>query len=137
MLSMGYDLQSGSHSVHQLQYHIVWCVKYRRTVITREVGDRLTEILKELCEKADVELVATQNEVDHVHIVVRMKPNQQISKLVNSLKGVTARRLFQEFKWLKNRLWGGHLWSPSYFVVTVGGAPLDAIKKYVESQRKA
>jgi putative transposase len=64
-----------------------------------------------------------------------MKPDQQVSKLVNSLKGVSARKLFQEFKWIKNRLWGGHLWSPSYFVVTVGGAPLDAIKKYVENQR--
>jgi putative transposase len=134
-VSVQYELQSGSHSVHQLQYHIVWCVKFRRTVITREVGDRLSEILKELCDKADVELLATQNEDDHVYIVVRMKPNQQISKLVNSLKGVTARRLFQEFKWLNNRLRGGHLWSPSYFVVTVGGAPLDGIKKYIESQR--
>jgi len=104
--------------------------------MTREAGDRLTQILKELCPKADVELVATQNEVDRVHVVVRMKPNQQISKLVNSLKGVTARRLFQEFKWLKRRLSGGHLWSPSYFVVTVGGAPSGAIKKYVESQRQ-
>ncbi|MBI4640381.1 MAG: IS200/IS605 family transposase, partial [Candidatus Tectomicrobia bacterium] len=72
----------------------------------------------------------------HVHIVVRMKPDQQISQLVNSLKGATARRLFQEFPWLNNRLWGGHLWSPSSFVVTVGGAPLDAITQYVESQRK-
>lgn len=89
----------------------------------------------QLCEKLDVELLATENEVDHVHLVVRIKPDQQISKLVNSFKGVTARRLFQEFPTLKNRLWGGHLWSPSYFVVTVGGAPLDAIKKYVESQR--
>jgi putative transposase len=133
---MKYDLQSGSHSVHQLQLHIVWCVKYRRTVLTREVGDRLSALLRELCEKADVELLATENEVDHVHIVVRTKPTHQLSKLINSLKGVTARRLFQEFPRLKNRLWGGHLWSPSYFVVTVGGAPLDAIKQYVENQRQ-
>jgi putative transposase len=103
--------------------------------LTRQIGDRLTEILRELCEKHGVELIATENEVDHVHIVVRMKPDQQISKLVNSLKGVSARRLFQEFPAIKNRLWGGHLWSTSYFVVTVGGAPLDAIKKYVENQR--
>lgn len=136
MAGVNYALQSGSHSIHQLHYHIVWCVKYRRTLITREVGDRLTEILTELCEKADVELLATQNDLDHLHILVRMKPNQQVSKLVNSLKGVTARRLFQEFKWLKNRLSGGHLWGPSYFAVTVGGAPLDAIKKYVQSQRQ-
>lgn len=93
------------------------------------LGDRLSELLRELCEKADIELLATENEVDHVHIVVRTKPTPQLSRLINSLKGVTARRLFQEFPWLRNRLWGGHLWSPSYFVVTVGGAPLDAIKQ--------
>ena len=135
-MEVKYELQSGSHSVHQLQFHIVWCVKYRRTIITREVGDRLSVILKELCDKMEVELLATRNEVDHLHLAVRMKPNQQISKLVNSLKGVTARRLFQEFKWLKSRLRGGHLWSPSYFVVSVGGAPLEVIKKYIESQRQ-
>jgi putative transposase len=67
--------------------------------------------------------------------LIRTKPDQTISKIVNMFKGVSARRLFQEFPWIKNRLWGGHLWSPSYFVVTVGGAPLESIKKYVESQR--
>lgn len=113
LLSVKCDLESGSHSVHQLQFHIVGCVKYRRTVITGQVGDRLTEMLKELCEKAGVHWLATENEVDHVHIVVRMKPDHQISKFVNCLKGVTARGVFQEFSWLQNRLWDGHLWSPS------------------------
>lgn len=108
LLDVKYDLESSSHPVHQLQFHIVWCVKYRRTVITRQVGDRLTEILRQLCQKAGVRLLAIENEVDHVHIVVRTKPDQQISKLVNSLKGVTAGRLFQQCPWLENRLWGGH-----------------------------
>jgi putative transposase len=67
--------------------------------------------------------------------VFRAKPTVAIADLVNRLKGATAYRLFREFPKLRNRLWKGHLWSPSYFVVTVGGAPLEVIKRYVESQR--
>lgn len=105
-------------------------------MLARPVGDRLKEILTELIVEASCTLVALEAEFDHVHIVFRAKPTHQLSKLVNSLKGVSSRRLFQEFPWLKNRSWKGHLWSPSYFIVTVGGAPLDVIKKYVETQRE-
>jgi putative transposase len=72
--------------------------------------------------------IAIETDVDHIHVVFRAKPKHQLSKIINSVKGVTARRLFQEFPALKNRLWRGHLWSPSYFLVTVGGAPLEVIK---------
>lgn len=82
-----------------------------------------------------LQCVAVETEVDHVHIVFKAAPTDQLSKILHRFKGVTARRLFQEFPVIKNRLWGGHLWSPSYFVVTVGGAPLEAIRKYVENQR--
>lgn len=133
---MKYELESGGHSVYLLTYHIVWCVKYRRSVLTREIGDRLKEILATLINEADCQLIAVETEVDHVHIVMRTKPTHQLSKLINSFKGVSARRLFQEFPRLKNRLCNGHLWSASYFVVTVGGAPLEVIKRYVETQRE-
>jgi putative transposase len=136
IMGVKYDLESGAHSVYLLTYHLVWCVKYRRTVLARPVSDRLKEILTELITEAGCALVALETELDHVHIVLRAKPTHQLSKLINSFKGVSSRRLFQEFSWLKNRLWKGHLWSPSYFVVTVGGAPLEVIKKYVETQRK-
>jgi putative transposase len=130
-----YELESGGHSVYLLTYHIVWCVKYRRSVLTREIGDRLKEILTILISESGCGLIAIETEVDHVHIVMRTKPTHQLSKLINSFKGVSARRLFQEFPTLKNRLWKGHLWSPSYFLVTVGGAPLEVIKRFVETQR--
>jgi putative transposase len=131
-----YELESGGHSVYLLTCHIVWCVKYRRSVLTREIGDRLKEILTTLIKQSGCTLIAIETEVDHVHIVMRTKPTHQLSKLINSFKGVSARRLFQEFPTLKNRLWKGHLWSPSYFVVTVGGAPLEVIKRYLETQRE-
>ena len=104
--------------------------------MTKEIGDKCKEILADLCKQMDLNLIAVETEVDHVHIVFKASPKHQISKIVNSFKGVTARRMFQAFPTLRNRLWNGHLWSPSYFAVTVGGAPLEVIKKYVENQRK-
>lgn len=132
---MKYELQSGAHSTYLLTYHLVWCVKYRRTVLTHKIGDRLKEMVAEILKEKDCPLVAVETEVDHIHVVFRCKPTVAIADLVNRLKGATAYKLFREFPALRNRLWKGHLWSPAYFVVTVGGAPLEVIKRYVESQR--
>ncbi len=132
---MKYELQSGAHSTFLLTYHLVWCVKYRRTVLTHRIGDRLKEMVADILKERDCQLVAVETEVDHIHVVFRCKPSDSLSEVVNRLKGATAYKLFREFPTLRNRLWKGHLWSPSYFVVTVGGAPLEVIKRYVESQR--
>jgi putative transposase len=131
-----YELESGGHSVYQLTYHLVWCVTYRRTVLIDDVAESLKTHVARLLAEAGCALVAVETDRDHIHVVFKAKPTHQLSKLVNSLKGVTVRRLFQEFPEVKARLWRGHLWSPSYFVVTVGGAPFDVIKRYVESQRE-
>jgi putative transposase len=132
---MKYELQSGAHSVYLLTYHLVWCVKYRRTVLTRQIGDRLKEMVTEILKERDCPLIAVETEVDHIHVVFRCKPSDSLSEIVNRLKGATAYKLFREFPALPSRLWKGYLWSPSYFVVTVGGAPLEVIRAYVESQR--
>ncbi|MBL8148602.1 MAG: IS200/IS605 family transposase [Blastocatellia bacterium] len=129
------ELESSGHSVYLLTYHIVWCVKYRRSVLTREISDRLKEILTVLISDSGCQLIEIETQIDHVHIVLRTKPTHQLSKLINSFKGVSARRLFQEFPTIKNQLWKGHMWSPSYFAVTVGGTPLELIKQYVQTQR--
>lgn len=126
---------SSAHSKHLLHYHLVWCVKYRRSVLLPEVGDRIKQICLEIATEQGVQIDAIETDVDHVHILLTLKPTHDIPKLVRYFKGRSARYIFQEFSWIKNRLWGGHLWSPSYYVCTVGGAPLSTIKKYVESQR--
>lgn len=131
---MKYELESGGHSVYLLTYHLVWCVKYRRKVLVDAVADSLKAHVARLLKEADCPPVAVETDLDHIHVVFRTKPTHQISKLFNSVKGVTAWRLFQEFPEVKARLWRGHLWSPSYFVVSVGGAPLDVNKRYVETQ---
>ena len=136
MLLMKYELEFGSHSAYLLTYHLVWCVKYCRKVLTDEIGDRLKVILRKLLIEAECAVIAIETDIDHIHVVFRSNPTHQLSKIVNSLKGVSARRLFQEFPQIKTRLWNDNLWSPSYFLVTCGGAPLEVIKKYVETQRE-
>ena len=132
---MKYELEFGSHSAYLLTYHLVWVVKYRRKVLTEEIGDRLKEIASTLITDAECSVIAIETEIDHIHVVFKAKPTTTLSKLINTLKGVSARRLFKEFPQLKDKLYRGHLWSPSYFIVTVGGAPLEIIKQYVENQR--
>lgn len=133
---MGLPTQSGGHSIHAIAYHLVWCVKYRRSVLMTEIGDRVKEIVSEIAIEQGCQILAIETDVDHVHVLVRVKPTTQLSRLMQFFKGRSARIIFQEFPQLKNRLWGGHLWSPSYYAATVGGAPLETIKKYVESQRE-
>lgn len=99
--SIKYGLESSGHSVYQLTYHIMWCVKYRRSILTLEIGKRLKEIIETLVKESGYQLLAIENEVDHVQLVI----THQISKLINSYNGVIARKLFQEFPGLKNQLW--------------------------------
>ena len=132
---MRYDLDRGSHSVYTLTYHYVCCVKHRRKIFDSEdIIKRLKEINIEVSKKFDVEVLNQETDNDHVHMLVKTTPKIRLSSYIHSLKGVSARRLFQEFPRIKRKLWGGHLWSPSYFLCTTGQITLDALKKYVESQ---
>lgn len=131
---MSVKTQSGAHSKHILTYHLMWVVKYRRTVITREVAARMKELISQIGTELGCEVIAVEDDVNHIHVLIRLKPTDTLSKVIQFLKGRTAYMLFREFPWLKNRLWGGHLWSPSYYVVTTGGATIETVKKYIESQ---
>jgi putative transposase len=132
---MGLEAQSGGHSKHALAVHLIWVVKYRRSVLTHDIGDRIKAIISEVANEIGVEIIKIETDVDHVHAIVRIKPTHTISYVVKRFKGRSARLIFQEFPAIKNRLWGGHLWQPSYYAATVGGAPLETLKKYVEGQR--
>jgi putative transposase len=131
---MTYKAQSGGHSKHLLIYHLVWVIKYRRTVLTREVSTRLKELIRQIATEIDCEVIAVEEDVDHVHVLIRLKPTHTLSKVVQRIKGKTAYILFREFPWLKNRLWGGHLWSPGKHLQTTGGVTIEQVKKYIDSQ---
>ena len=132
---MPYKLDKGSHSVYALTYHYVCCVKYRRKIFEgKQIIDRLKQINYDITENFGVEIVNQETDVDHLHLLFKASPRTDLVKFVNSLKGVSSRRLFQEFPDIKSMLWNGHLWSPSYFLCTTGQVTLDQVKKYVESQ---
>lgn len=134
---MKYQLDKGCHSVYSLRFHYVCCVKYRKKVLTPEVSSRLKEINLGVAKKFGVQIIEQETDLDHIHVLFASKPQVQLSKFVNSLKSVSARILFREFPDLKKELWGGHFWSPSYFLASVGEVKLEDVKRYVESQGNA
>ena len=116
-----------------MHVHLVFVTKHRRNVLTGEHHDFLREVFTKVCADFGAALVESNGEDDHVHLLVEYPPHVTVSKLVNSLKGVSSRRLRQN---LPVRTHQGHLWSPSYFAASCGGTHLSIIDQYVETQRQ-
>jgi len=112
---------------------VVWCPKYRLPVLVNGVDIRLKEILREVVGETTGEILELEVMPDHVHVLVDIDPQYGICKLVRYMKGRSSRYLRQEFAWLKSRL--PTLWTNSYFVATVGGAPLSVVKQYIQNQK--
>ncbi|MCX4427643.1 IS200/IS605 family transposase [Streptomyces mirabilis] len=131
------DVRTGRHVVHNLHAHLVFVTKYRRNAFTDVMLTRCEEVMREVCTDFEAELKQFNGEQDHVHLLVHYPPKVQLSKLVNSLKGVSSRRLRQEYDaHVRRYLWGGHFWSGSYFAGSCGGAPLTVVKQYIENQQR-
>lgn len=128
-------VRSNNNVVYRCTYHVVWCPKYRRPVIEGAVDERLKQIIREVCAERECNLVELETMPDHVHLLVECDPQYGIHRLVKQIKGRSSRVLRQEFDSLRSRL--PTLWTNSYFVATVGGAPLGIIKQYVANQRNA
>lgn len=127
------NYKSNRNVVFSCKYHVVWCPKYRRKVLVNGVDIRLKELIIQTCREIQVDLIDMEIMPDHVHLLIEVDPQFGIHKAVKTLKGRSSRILRQEFPSLKTKL--PTLWTNSYFVSTVGGAPLDVIKKYIESQK--
>ena len=129
------QIRSGRHCVFNMHVHLVFVTKYRKYVFTKPMLDAMKEMLKKVCLDFEAELTEFNGEDDHVHLLINYPPKVAVSNLVNSLKGVSSRHLRKDFPEIKNKLWGGSLWSPSYFASSCGGAPLEIIKQYIEQQQ--
>jgi putative transposase len=132
---MNNEFRTGRHCVFNLHIHLVFIAKYRRAVFTEAILDDMKVIFADVCKDFEAELIEMEGEGDHVHLLVNYPPKVSVSKLVNSLKGVSS-RLIRKKKYpsVCQKLWGNALWSPSYFAGSCGGAPIDIIKKYIEQQ---
>ena len=117
--------------------HLVFVTKYRHRVFTDRHLSRMEEIMRAVCADFETELVEFNGEDDHVHLLVSFPPKVAVSKLVNSLKGVSSRRMRQEFPELERHYWRAkRLWSGSYFAGSVGGAPVSVLRQYIEDQKR-
>jgi putative transposase len=130
------DFRTGRHCVFALHVHLVFVTKYRRGVFTEAAHETLRDIFAKVCQDFEAVLVETNGEDDHVHLRVEYPPKVALSTLVNSLKGVSSRRLRQRHPEIASRYYQGVLWAPSYFAASCGDAPLSIIRQYVENQRK-
>lgn len=129
------DIRHGRHCVFNLHIHLVFLTKYRRSVFTKAVLEDLREIFASVCQDFEAELVEFDGEKDHVHLLINYPPKVSVSRLVNSLKGVSSRLIRKKrYACIQDKLWAGALWSPSYFAASCGGAPISIIKQYIEQQ---
>ncbi|MFB6235863.1 MAG: IS200/IS605 family transposase [Halopenitus sp.] len=130
---MEYHLQSGSHTVYALQYHFVTVTKNRTDILTDKRLERVAEVTHEIAEDFEADIKNVDGGTDHVHILFTTKPTTDLTKFINSLKGVTSRRIRQEYPEVKERLEDA-FWQPGYFLATTGQVSIDVLMDYVENQ---
>ena len=126
------DIVTKRNCVYQTAYHVIWCPKYRKSILEKEVATAIDKILDAVCMKHSWQIIAKEIQPDHIHLFLSIPPSIAVCDVVKILKGSSARKLFTEFPILHKTLWGGHLWSPSYYVGTAGNISAEVIKKYIE-----
>lgn len=130
------EIRHGRHCVFLMHVHLVFVTKYRREVFTKEILNDLFPIFSSVCNDFESTLVEFDGEGDHVHLLVNYPPKTSVSKLVNSLKGVSSHLIRKKkYPTVCKQLWGEALWSPSYFAGSCGGAPIAIIRQYIEQQK--
>ncbi len=132
-MNMDTIVRSNQNIVYQCHYHVVFCPKYRRKVLTGAIAARLKVLAQEVVEKWGQEFVECEVMPDHVHLLVGCDPHFGIHRLIKFVKGATAHQLREEFPALKQRL--PSLWTNSYYCGTTGGVTIETVKKYVENQK--
>ena len=129
------ELTYGRGYVYSLQYHLVWCTKYRKKVLVGDVADCLKALLYRCAEQIGCEIMEMEVMPDHVHMLLDCSPQFFIANAVKIFKGNTARCLFLKYPEIKRQLWGGHLWNPSYCIITVSDRSKEQIREYIRSQK--
>ncbi|WP_169981231.1 IS200/IS605 family transposase [Microbispora sp. H10836] len=131
------DIRTGRHCVFVLHAHLVFLTKFRHRVFTGAHLERMEQIMRDVCADFETELAESNGEASHVHLLVHFPPKIALSRLVNSLKGVSSRRMRQEFPELARHYYRANkLWSGSYFAGSVDGAPISVLRQYIEQQNR-
>ena len=130
------EMDHNSHSVYLLYYHLVMVVKYRRKVINAQISDRAKEIFEYIAPNYGIVVEEWNHDIDHVHVMFRAQPRTELSKFINAYKSASSRLIKKEYPEIREKLWKEAFWSQSFCLVTAGGAPLEVIRQYIESQGK-
>jgi len=128
-------IRHGRHCVFKIHVHLVFVTKYRKSIFDRDALSTLEKVFSDVCKSFDAELTDFNGEREHVHLLINYPPKVSLSKLVNSLKGVSSRLLKKEHPRLSEMYYKCKLWSPSYFAASCGGAHLSIIQEYIENQQ--
>ena len=124
----------GAHTKSDLKVHLVWLPKYRKPVLTGEVAVRVRDLIRQIAAEHELEIISGKVARDHVHIFLGYRPNQDVSQIMQWLKGISSRVLLQEFPHLRKRFWGRHFWARGYLAVSSGNITDEMVKEYIEEQ---
>ena len=127
-------MRKSSHVNYEIEYHIVWTTKYRYRILRGRIAERCREIIRQSCNRMGINIMKGSIGKEHVHILVSCPPNISVSKIVQELKGRTSRVMLSEYKELRRRYWGQHMWAVGYFCRSVGDVSKEIVKEYIENQ---
>lgn len=128
------ELQNNNHSVFSLNYHLVLVVKYRRKVIDDDISARLREIFEYIQPTYKITLQEWNHDQDHIHVLFSSHPKSELTKFLNAYKSASSRLIKKEYPQIREKLWNEYFWSRSFCLISTGGAPIEVIRKYIESQ---
>lgn len=128
-------MRKASHAQYDIQIHIVWTTKYRYRVLVNKIAERVREIIRRECNSMGVEIIKGSVGKEHIHLLVSIPPSMSVSRIVQQIKGKTAKILLGEYKELRKRYWGRNLWARGYFCRSVGYITQEVVKEYIENQQ--
>ena len=127
-------MRKGSHSVYDIQYHIVWVTKYRKKILEGDISRRLREIIRQTCEKNKITIIKRNIRKDHVHMLISCPPILAPAKILQYIRGRSSKMLQEEYPELRKQYWGQHMWAIGYYCGTVGTVTEETIRNYIENQ---
>ena len=128
------EYRTSSHTKYSLHIHLVWVTKYRKKVLRGEIAKSVRKHVRKICKRDEIEILKGHVSIDHVHLLVSMPPHLSVSKMMKNIKGVTSRKLLQDYRELNKQFWGRHLWARGYFAISSGNVTDEVIKAYIEQQ---
>ena len=127
-------LDNNNHSVFAMYYHLILVVKYRRKVLDDSISNYARSIFEKIAPSYNITLLEWNHDVDHIHIMFKAQPNSELSKFINAYKSASSRLIKRDYPEIRRKLWKEYFWSHSFCLLTTGGAPIEVIKKYIETQ---